>query len=236
LAAGNKGDLVVPAKKEANVRQQIRAISLSLPFRMGSVNCYIVETDSGFALIDTGASNKRRQLDKELESAGCRPGNLRLIVLTHGDFDHTGNAAYLRSKFGARIAMHRDDAGMLERGDIFWNRKRGNFLIRAVASFLFRFGRSQRCSPDLYIDEGDDLSGYGFDARVLHIPGHSKGSIGILTAEEALFCGDLLLYKDRPVLNSIIDDRAAAQASFERLKSLKASTVYTGHGEAFGSL
>jgi hydroxyacylglutathione hydrolase len=235
LAAGNKGDLVVPPEKEANVGQQIRAISLSLPFRMGSVNCYIVETDSGFVLIDTGASNRRRQLDKELESAGCRPGNLKLIILTHGDFDHTGNAAYLRRKFGARIAMHRDDAGMLERGDIFWNRKSGNLLIRAVASFLFRFGRSERCSPDLYLEDGENLSRYGFDATVLHIPGHSKGSIAILTADGALFCGDLLLYKNGPVLNSIIDDRAAAQASFDRLKGLKANTVYTGHGESFGS-
>jgi glyoxylase-like metal-dependent hydrolase (beta-lactamase superfamily II) len=221
---------MVPPGKEANVRQQIRAISLTLPFRMGSVNCYIVETDSGFVLIDTGASNRRRQLEKELENAGCRPGDLKLIILTHGDFDHTGNAAYLRRKFDARIAMHRDDAGMLERGDIFWNRKSGNSLIRALASILFRFGQSQRCSPDVYLEDGDDLSVYGLDAKVLHIPGHSKGSIAILTAEGALFCGDLLLYKNGPVLNSIIDDRAAAQAAFE---GLKASTVYTGHGESF---
>jgi len=222
-------------KKEWEVKQQIRTISLPLPFRIGRVNSYIVETDGAFVLVDTGASNKRKALEKELESAGCRPGNLNLIVLTHGDFDHTGNAAYLRSRFGARIAMHRDDAGMLERGDIFWNRKSGNFLIRAVASVLFRFGKSQRCSPDLYLEDGQGLSGYGLDASVLHIPGHSKGSIAILTADGALFCGDLLLYKDRPVLNSIIDDRAAAKASFERLKNLKANTVYTGHGQPFHS-
>jgi len=222
-------------EKEANVKQQIRAITLTLPFRMGSVNCYIVKTDGGFVLIDTGASNRRSKLEEELENAGCKPGDLKLIILTHGDFDHTGNAAYLRRKFGARIAMHRDDAGMLERGDIFWNRKSGNFLIRAVASFLFRFGKSQRCSPDLYLEDGDDLSDYGFDARVLYIPGHSKGSIAILTADGALFCGDLLEYKGRPVLNNIIDDRAAAQASFERLRGLKVNTVYPGHGQTFSS-
>ena len=215
------------------MKRQIRAISLALPFRMGSVNCYVVDTGSGFFLIDTGASNRRREVERQLEDAGCKPGDLRLIILTHGDFDHTGNAAYLRTKFGAKIAMHRDDAGMLERGDIFWNRKSGNFVIRAMASVLFRFGKSQRCSPDVYLEEGDDLSPYGFDAKVLHIPGHSKGSLAILTADGALFCGDLLLYKDGPVLNSIIDERAAAQASFERLKGLKANTVYTGHGEAF---
>jgi hydroxyacylglutathione hydrolase len=217
------------------VKQKVSPVSLKLPFRLGSVNCYIVETGSGFVLIDTGASNKRKALEKELENAGCKPGNLKLIVLTHGDFDHTGNAAYLRRKFGAKIAMHRDDAGMLERGDIFWNRRRGNFVIRAVVSFLFRFGKSQRCSPDLYLDEGDDLSKYGFDAKVLHIPGHSRGSIAIMTTEGVLFSGDLLLYKDGPVLNNIIDDRAAAKASFERLKGLKAKTVYPGHGEPFQS-
>ena len=215
------------------MKRQIRAISLALPFRMGSVNCYVVDTGSGFFLIDTGASNRRREVERQLEDAGCKPGDLKLIILTHGDFDHTGNAAYLRQKFGAKIAMHRDDAGMLERGDVFWNRKSSNLLIRALASVLFRFGKAQRCSPDLYVEDGDDLSEYGFDAKVLHIPGHSKGSVAILTAEGALFCGDLLLYKNGPVLNSIIDERAAAQASFERLKGLKANTVYTGHGEAF---
>jgi glyoxylase-like metal-dependent hydrolase (beta-lactamase superfamily II) len=197
------------------------------------VNCYVVETGTGFVLIDTGASNRRKDVERELENAGCKPGGLKLIILTHGDFDHTGNAAYLRGKFGARIAMHRDDAGMLERGDIFWNRKSGNLLIRTVASCHFRFSRSEKCSPDLSLDEGDSLSAYSLDATVLHVPGHSKGSIAILTAGGALFSGDLLLYKDRPVLNSIIDDRAAAQASFERLKSLKTNMVYPGHGEAF---
>ncbi|HWR70506.1 MAG TPA: MBL fold metallo-hydrolase, partial [Dehalococcoidia bacterium] len=67
-------------------------MSLGLPFRIGRVNCYLIETDSGFVLIDTGASNRRKDIEKELESAGCKPGDLKLIILTHGDFDHMGNA------------------------------------------------------------------------------------------------------------------------------------------------
>ncbi len=208
-------------------------MTLALPFRLGRVNCYILRTGSGFVLIDCGASNGRRALEKELERAGCHPGGLKLIVLTHGDFDHTGNAASLRRKYGARIAMHRDDAGMIERGDIFWNRRGRGPVVRAWAALLFRFGRDQRCAPDLLLDEGDDLSGYGLEATVLHLPGHSRGSIGILTAAGDLFCGDLLEYKGKPALNSIIDDRAAAQASFERLKGLPARMVYTGHGPPF---
>jgi hydroxyacylglutathione hydrolase len=216
--------------------QEIKTIRLSLPYRLGSVNCYLVETDTGFALIDTGGSNKRAELLKELASAGCQPGHLTLIVLTHGDFDHAGNCAFLREKFGTKIAMHADDSGMVERGDMFWNRESSSLLTRLMARVLpvlFGFGKAERFTPDLYLDEGDDLSEYGFDARVLSIPGHSRGSIGILTAGGDLFCGDLLENYDKPALNSIMDDPATAHASIEKLQRLEINTVYPGHGARF---
>ena len=213
--------------------EEIKAISLPLPFRLGTVNCYLVGTGTGFVLIDTGASNKRDQLELELASAGCKPGNLDLIVLTHGDFDHTGNAAYLRDKFGAKIAMHQDDSGMADHADMFWNRSSGNAIIRFLAPILFRFPKANRFEPDLNVDEGYDLSEYGLDAQVLSIPGHSKGSIGILTAGGSLFCGDLLEYTDKPATNSIMDDPAACGASIEKLEGLQINTVYPGHGNPF---
>ena len=162
--------------------KKIITISLPLPYRLGTVNCYLIKTDTSYILIDTGCSNKRTELEKELESAGCKPDNLKLVVLTHGDFDHTGNAAYLREKFGAKIVMHHDDSGMVERGNMFWNRKKPFILIRMIVPILFGFGKKERFKPDLYIEDGYNLSEYGFDAKVLHIPGHSKGSIGIQTA------------------------------------------------------
>jgi hydroxyacylglutathione hydrolase len=213
--------------------QQIKTIGLPLPFRMGAVNCYLVKTGSGFVLIDTGGSNKRTQLENELTSAGCKPGNLDLIVLTHGDFDHTGNAAYLRDKFGAKIAMHQDDAGMAEHGDMFWNRSSGGALFRVVAPILFSFRKSNRFTPDLYVEDGTDLSGYGFDAQVLQLSGHSKGSIGILTAGGDLFCGDLLENLKEPATNSLMDDLVACEASIERLRGLEISTIFPGHGQPF---
>jgi hydroxyacylglutathione hydrolase len=213
--------------------KQIKTIGLPLPFRMGAVNCYLVETGSGFVLIDSGGSNKRTQLENELTSAGCKPGNLDLIVLTHGDFDHTGNAAYLRDKFGAKIAMHQDDAGMAEHGDMFWNRSSGGALFRVVAPILFSFRKSNRFTPDLYVEDGTDLSGYGFDAQVLQLSGHSKGSIGILTAGGDLFCGDLLENLKEPATNSLMDDLVACEASIERLRGLEISTIFPGHGQPF---
>lgn len=211
---------------------EINTITTPFIFNV-SVNCYLVRTGDGFILIDTGRTNKRGAIEKELESAGCQPGNLTLIVLTHGDFDHCGNAAYLRKKFGTQIAMHKDDSGMVERGDMLWNRNKQNILIRIVFKLFFRLSKSDRFKPDLYVDEGYDFSGYGFDAEVLDIPGHSKGSIGILTASGDLFCGDLLANVDKPEIWSIIDDSVAAHASVEKLKRLQINAVYPGHGQPF---
>jgi len=211
----------------------IQTITLALPYRLGSVNCYRIATDTGYVLIDTGPSSKRADLEQALEGAGCQPGDLKLIVLTHGDFDHTGNAAYLRRKFGAKLAMHAADFGMIERGDMFASRGKSNPIFKAIAPLLFKFGAADRATPDIKITEGFDLSEYGLDAKVVSIPGHSQGSIGILTTNGDLFVGDLLENTKQPALNSIMDDRAAAQASIEKLKDLSIKTVYPGHGTPF---
>jgi hydroxyacylglutathione hydrolase len=216
-----------------NMPPEIKTIRLPLPFLMSSVNCYLIKTAGGCVLIDTGCANGRAQLEREILDEGCGPGELKLIVLTHGDFDHSGNAAYLRKKFGAGIAMHRQDSAMVERGDIFGGRQKGNFFFRMMARVLFRFGRSARFKPDLYLEDGDDLAEYGLEAKVLHIPGHSRGSIAVVTAGGQLFSGDLVVRKNGPVRNSLIDDPAAASASIARLKSLKMDTVYPGHGRSF---
>ncbi len=212
---------------------QIQTIKLALPFRLGSVNCYLVKDELGLVLIDTGSSNKRAELEQELAKAGCKPGDLELVVLTHGDFDHTGNAAYLRHKYGTQVAMHKDDAGMVERGDMFANRKRPNLVIRKLVPIFSGFGKAERFTPDLWIDDGYDFSEHGFAAKCLSIPGHSKGSIGILTAGGDLFCGDFFENQDEPSLSSLMDDRAAANASVEKLRGFEIKTVYPGHGKPF---
>ena len=74
-----------------------------------AVNCYLVQTGAGFFLVDTGMAKKQACLDHELEQSGCRPGDLKLIILTHGDSDHSGNSAHLRERYGAKIAIHRGD-------------------------------------------------------------------------------------------------------------------------------
>lgn len=211
--------------------QEIKTITF------GGVNCYLITIDKGFILIDTGFSKNREQIEKELESADCKPGTLKLIVLTHGDFDHSGNCAYLREKYGAKIAMHHADKGMVEHGDLFYNRN-VNFLTKALGKIIVFFLRTSlkendRFTPDIYVEDGYDLSTFGFDARVIHIPGHSKGSIGVLTNTGDLFCGDLLQNTKKPAKNAMTVDNEAFDASVEKLKHLKINTAYPGHGKPF---
>jgi len=197
------------------------------------VNCYLVETDDSYVMIDTGMPNKRQVIEKEIENAGCHPGELKLIILTHGDLDHTGNAAYFRKKYGAKIALHRDDVGMVEHGDMFWSRKNPNVIMKALSNQFFGLKEVDRFVPDLTIEDGYDFSSFGFQAKALNLPGHTKGSIEILTCDNDLFCGDLLGNITKPSRFSLIDDSVEAEASIKKLKNLNIKTVYPGHGKPF---
>ena len=148
----------------------------------------------------------------------------------------------MRGAYGTNVAMHADDAPMVETGDSALGRKpipdkvtfTGRFIrVAGTLMELFRRGDAlETFTPDLLVDESFDLTAYGLDARVLHLPGHSPGSIGVLTGAGDLFCGDLL-YHWRKVSVPIVDDAAAHAASMEKLRALDVVTVYPGHGKPF---
>lgn len=119
-----------------------------ITINLGGVNCYLVKTGKTFVLIDSGLSSKRASMEKEIERAGCRLGNLKLIVLTHGDIDHAGNCAYLREKYAAKIAMHPAEAEAVERGDMLMSRKRRSFMATMIFSTI-NLKKSERFKPDL---------------------------------------------------------------------------------------
>jgi glyoxylase-like metal-dependent hydrolase (beta-lactamase superfamily II) len=200
-----------------------------------SANWFLLQTGAGFYVIDSGLAKKRTLVDRDLEAAGCRQGCLRLVILTHGDLDHSGNGAYLREHYGARIAMHRGDLVNVQSGNMFAN-KQVNPVAKAIANGLFiitGMNRFDRFTPDLFLEDGQSLAEFGLDATVLHLPGHSKGSIGVLTVDGDLFCGDLLVNLQRPEINSLGDDPRQMKASAERVKDTPVKKVYPGHGKPF---
>jgi len=128
--------------------------------------------------------------------------------------------------------MHLDDAPMAEVGDMFASRSKSNFILRALIARLIGFGESERFIPDALLEDGSALLEYGLEARVAWIPGHSKGSIGILTADGHFFCGDLLDNTKKPTLNFRYD-RDTAIRSAANLRSLNIGKVHPGHGKPF---
>lgn len=203
---------------------------------LGGVNCYLAAADHGFVLIDTGRPSKRAALEKELAKAGCWPGDIRVIVLTHGDYSHAGNAAHLRDKYDTNVAMHHDDLGRVRRGDWKWGQKPKPDKIPwsfRLFSLFTKTGDFDVFEPDTCLDDGQSMLRYGCDATVLRLPGHTKGSIGILTSDMDIICGDLMDNILRPGLGILINDMKAAKTSLERLKRLRVGTVYPGHGKPF---
>jgi glyoxylase-like metal-dependent hydrolase (beta-lactamase superfamily II) len=225
------------------VTQEIKSIEFPMRLagiKIGTVNCYLIKTETGYILVDTGFPRNRANLEEELKKAECRPGNLKLIIMTHGDGDHSGNGAFIREKYHAKIAIHSNESGVVENGDPTLSRTKPSFLrsifnktVLSLLSPLMRNGKFEPFSPDFTIDEGYDFSEFGFKAKVLHLPGHSKGSTGILTTNGDLFCGDLLTNMRRPSVNSMADNHSELKLSVERLKKMKINTVYPGHGKPF---
>ena len=131
---------------------------------------------------------------------------------------------------------------MVETGDTGWGRKPKPDRMTVAGRFIRVAGKAMEATrrgggletfaPDLLVEDGFDLSDYGLEARVLHLPGHSRGSIGVLTADGDLFCGDLLYDWRRPSV-PICDDADAWETSIKKLRRLHVVTVYPGHGRPF---
>ncbi len=205
-----------------------------VPIRLSMVNCYLLKSSQSFVLVDTGFPWQRGKLRDALQKEGCTRANLRLVLVTHSDFDHTGNCAWLRKKYGVPVGMHRAEAAAVETGRMLRSRKNQPGPIARTLIYLAGLLVFRRFKPELPVGEGDDLSLYGLDARVLHIPGHSTGSIGVLTGDGSFFCGDLLTTKrGKPVKGALVDEANEMDASIERLKRLDIKTVYPGHGRPF---
>ena len=203
--------------------------------QMTFVNAFLVKVKEGFILIDTGLAMHWEKLESKLMSAGCLPDKLKLVVITHGDFDHTGNCARLQEKYKSKIAMHKDDLSMVEEGVSVKRKVRTLpakifFMLRRLKRRKFTFDKFK---PDILLKDGQDLKEYGFNAKIIHIPGHTKGSIGIITEDGSLFAGDTFTNRKKPDIATYIENSGELKNSLSRLKKMNIKTIYPGHGNPF---
>jgi hydroxyacylglutathione hydrolase len=210
-----------------------------LRINLGMVNAYLLRAGNGFILVDTGMPMHWRALEAELLRAGALPDKLSLVVITHGDLDHIGNCGRLQKQYGVRIAIHPGDREQVQNGEQLV-RESGTPMggvMRALGGIAARFqkrGASPATfAPDILLADKQSLSTVGLDATVLHAPGHTPGSIVLLTGDGRLLAGDTFANMFGSHAPPFIENRRQLRESIERLKRLDARTVYPGHGKPF---
>ena len=202
---------------------------------LGFVNAFLLQAGDGYILVDTGIAQQWDRLEKELLKSGCLPPKLKLVVITHGDFDHTGNCARLQKKYNAKIAMHEADTDMVKTGTPLKRQTHGLMakLFQLLGRFMGRRGGFETFQPDILLKDGQSLSEYGLAAQIIYTPGHTKGSIAILTEAGHLVVGDTFSNRAKPGIAPYIQDVQELRESVAKLQRLKATTVYPGHGKPF---
>lgn len=137
------------------------------------VFAYLVgDLQSGEALIIDPAA--------EIEDiiAVAEKNNLKIeyIVNTHGHVDHISGNSDMKKITGAKIIIHEDDAGR---------------LTDTPPALLAMFRAKPSPPADIMVKDGDHIKVGGISLRVIHTPGHSKGSMALYT-DGAVFTGDTL--------------------------------------------
>ena len=193
----------------------------------GNVNCYIVADNDKAILIDTG---RKKYREKILER--CKKFHVSLIVLTHGHMDHCQNAAYLAEALHIPIAINKNDMDLIPD-----NRKQSLLaktllgkIVLSVSLSSFEMDSLEVFEPIIYLKNGDDLSEYGIAAKVVELPGHTKGSIGV-EIEDNLFVGDALMNMFYPTVSMLYVDEQEMLLSAKYISELGEKTIYFGHGK-----
>jgi glyoxylase-like metal-dependent hydrolase (beta-lactamase superfamily II) len=143
------------------------------------VNAFVLNDASGACIIvDPGCKNPVQQQDLKKYITGNKL-NPEAILLTHGHFDHVAGVAWTKNEFSCPVLMHRDDL----------------FLVRDAVQHASLFGikMDNPPAPDRFLEEGDTVKLGSTDISILHVPGHSPGSICLYMGPvNLLICGDVL--------------------------------------------
>jgi len=211
-----------------------------IPFQSSLNTCYILR-DKGAVLIDGAWPGEAPSFAKLLKESGIKPEEIQLIILTHGDFDHVGGAREIQELTGAKIVMHKKDAGNLEKGIFHWPEGVtvwGKISRALMMPFVKVKGRFPAAKVDIKLDDkGFSLKEYGIQGEVVYTPGHTHGSISVVLESGDAFVGCLAQNKApfvfRPKLPIYAKDLELLKESWVKVLNMGVHTIYPAHGLAF---
>jgi glyoxylase-like metal-dependent hydrolase (beta-lactamase superfamily II) len=137
------------------------------------VNAYIFKGEKDYLMVDAGISKKG--VDTELRKIGIRPDQIKTLLLTHTDSDHTGATGLLTNPV---IYMHKDEEQMIN----------GATGKTKFSKTKWRYGKYN------LLNNNDTLNIDGLRIKILHTPGHTPGSSCFKIGNDYLLTGDNLIY------------------------------------------
>jgi glyoxylase-like metal-dependent hydrolase (beta-lactamase superfamily II) len=216
--------------------------------RLGTskVNWYLVADEDGVVVVDAAVPGYRPQLEPGLELLGRSLSDVRAVLLTHSDADHTGVAAWLHSEHGVPAYIHEQEDELLRKPRL--KKTDGSILphlwrpsLWSLFSHLARNGGARppkiEGATTLSGDETLELPGR---PRVVNTPGHTVAHLAYhFPSHGALFVGDALctwnpLTTRRGVQlmpSAFNVSTAQALESLAQIENLEASFLLPGHGE-----
>jgi len=144
-------------------------------------NTYVLATDDRRAIVVDAGVRAAPKVVRFVDEGALKP---EAVLLTHGHHDHIWTAQRIAARYGIPVLIHRDDRAWF--GDpIAAGAIRG---LRVVGGAI---SRMRRMLPDQLelVEDGDERDLAGIEVRVLHTPGHSRGSV-CLVAADVCFSGD----------------------------------------------
>lgn len=139
------------------------------------LSTYLVTTDAGHILINTGLAETVPEIRKGVEQLGFDFDDVEILLATHAHWDHVDGLAELKRLTGARMMMSEADAVLLEDG----------------GKSDFRFGNDADTNfepvvVDRRLKDQDTIALGGVTLTAHHHPGHTKGATSFtLTVREA---------------------------------------------------
>jgi glyoxylase-like metal-dependent hydrolase (beta-lactamase superfamily II) len=194
------------------------------------MNVYLLEDSGGVTVFDAGIA----AMTEAVAAAGADLGGIRRVVLGHADADHRGSAPGL----GAPVFCHPQERAAAESPAPFreyWDFAKLRVPVNVVMPKLLKHWDGGAVPIAGVLEEGDEVAGF----RVVHLPGHAPGLIGLFRPSDRLaLCSDCLYTLDvqtsipgraRLPHRAFNFDTEQARASILKLAALDPSIVWAGH-------
>jgi glyoxylase-like metal-dependent hydrolase (beta-lactamase superfamily II) len=159
----------------------------------GRSNVFLITDGNKNLIVDTGISLMWPVLARRLEKLNIK--KVDYLVLTHTHSDHAANASRLKKKYGLKVILHRSEVSYLNKGENIIPAGTNNFtrlMTNLLGKLFVKTFRYEPCMHDFEFDDIMSLTIFGFDACIMHTPGHTQGSASIVVGNEIALVGDTM--------------------------------------------